>query len=93
MSRYLKEAPFDEAMRVLHSDPRPEPTTHTVWTGDFMGLCTHDIACPVCMDQHAIIVRCVDPARPSQRIDPCDTCRDEGWRIVKLPLWLLRWFP
>ncbi len=82
MRRYLQEAPFAEAMDHWHEDH--EPLKHTVWTGDFMSLCGHDIACPVCFDAAAIIARDVTPGQYKQVIQPCDTCAKEGYAVVKL---------
>ncbi len=87
MVRYLKEADHVEAMNVFYG-PEVEPHQHTVWTGDFMGLCKHDIACPVCFDNSAGIMRDVTPGRYSQHVPPCAACEAKGWRIVRLPKWL-----
>lgn len=89
--RYLTEADHDEAMTVFYG-PDKEPHTHTVWTGDFMGLCKHDIACPACFDDHAVISRNVTPGHYQQYVNPCRKCQEDGWRTVKLSplvLWVL----
>ena len=87
--KYLQEADHDEAMEVFYG-PDKEPHTHTVWTGDFMGMCKHDIACPVCMNNHAVISRNVTPGQFSQAVKPCRSCQDEGWKIINLPPFV-RW--
>lgn len=88
MTRYLQEAGDVEAMTVFYG-PAVEPHQHRVWTGDFMGMCVHDIACPVCFDASAIITRDVTPGRFKQQVEPCPACVTKGWRIVRLPKWLL----
>lgn len=88
--RYLKEAPHEEAMRVFYAQPQPPPHTHSVWTGDFMAACTHDIACPVCFDAPALIERNVTPGKWQQSVQPCDKCRTDGYRVMRLPRWILR---
>ena len=88
MSKFLKEAPFDEAMRAL-SEGR-SPHVHTVWTGDFMAMCTHDIACPVCFEASAVIHRNVSiGVKPEdfQRVGPCRACAAKGWEIRRKPWW------
>lgn len=85
--KFLRESDDLEAMRVFYG-PDPEPHTHTVWTGDFMGMCKHDIACPVCFDASAVIHRNVDPGRWSQSVGPCRDCEAKGWRIARLPKWV-----
>ena len=89
MSRYLKEAPQEEAMAAWEGDG-PEPLTHTVYTFDFMCLARHDIACPVCMNAHAMIRRNVTPGQYQQTIGPCFECDKGGWRLLKMPAWLQR---
>lgn len=90
MTKFLTEAPVIEAMEVFHSpEPKP-PLGHTIWTGDFMGMAQHDVACPVCFERHAILKRDVTPGRYAQRFDPCGVCEAAGWRIVRVPRWM-RW--
>ncbi|MNT80380.1 hypothetical protein D3C72_2198260 [compost metagenome] len=89
MRRYLQEADPVEAMNVFYG-PEVEPRQHKIWTGDFMGKAKHDIACPVCFDASAGLMRDVTPGRYSQNITPCRACERLGWRVVRLPKWL-RW--
>lgn len=89
MGLYLKEADYEEAMRVFYG-PDVEPLTHTIWTGDFMAMCKHDIACPVCFGASAVVSRNVTPGQYSQQIHPCRACEASGWRVARLPRWV-RW--
>jgi hypothetical protein len=80
---YIRDAPFEEAMRVFYSpDPTP-PLTHTLWVGD-MGLCKHNIPCQVCFERHAIVG---SGTWPKNSIQPCWECQATGWEIRKLS-WL-----
>lgn len=91
MGRFLQEAAQDEAMSKWTRGEEPELLTHTVWTFDFMGLGKHDIACPVCFDASAMLIRDVTPDRYRQTVQPCDACAEQGYRVLKLPKWLARW--
>lgn len=74
-------------MAVVYGDGRPDPLTHTVWTGDFMGMCKHNIPCAVCFDAPAMIVRNVTPGQASQTVQPCRACQQDGWEIRRAPWW------
>ena len=90
--KYLEELPFDSAMGLVYSQLGLEPHKHKVATGDFMGMCTHDIACPVCFDAPAKMHRDVTPGRCKQTVQPCDSCTKGGYIIAKLPRILTCWF-
>lgn len=88
MSQYLKEMPQDEAMAVVYEvKPAPPILPHSIWTGDFMGMCKHDIPCQVCFDAPALIERDVTPGRASQTIQPCQKCQSIGWRLSRRRWW------
>jgi len=89
--RYLREAEYSEAMATVYSGADPDPKSHTIWTGDFMGMAKHDIACPVCFDNWAMLCRDVTPGQGKQTIQPCWECQSEGYVIARVPR-LLRWF-
>lgn len=84
--RYLTEAEYAEGMNVFYTQPNPEPHHHTIWNGDFMGMCAHDIACPVCFDAYAVIERNVTPGQWSQTVQPCHDCQAKDWRVQR-PWW------
>lgn len=87
--QYLIEEPdFDKAMQMAFSNEPTPIQPHKVWTGDFMGMCTHDIPCPVCFDAPAVLTRNVTPGQWDQKAQPCKSCQKEGWLIQKtLPWW------
>ncbi len=92
MSQYLKELPIEAAMAAFYGPVELMPHQHTVATGDFMGMAKHDIACPVCFDAHAMIMRDVSPGRFRQTVQPCSSCQNEWYVIVRLPQFVRRWF-
>lgn len=90
--KYLEELPFDSAMGLVYSQLGLEPHKHKIATGDFMGMCTHDIACPVCFDAPAMMHRDVTPGQYKQTVQPCDTCAKAGYVIAKLPRFIRNFF-
>ena len=82
---YLREAPFYEAMDTFYSADEVAPLAHTIWTGDFMSLAKHDVACPICFERHAMLYRSVTPGAWRQQFYPCRICSENGWRIFKMP--------
>lgn len=65
--------------------PKLEPHTHTLYRHDFMfAVVSHDIACPVCFENHAIF-QC-----NNGQAMPCRKCTNAGWKIAKLPKWFWR---
>lgn len=81
VKKYIQEAPFEEAMNRLYVTKDVEPFRHTIYTGDFMGMCTHDIACQVCFDSPAVIERNVTIGQYRQMVQPCWNCQKEGYKI------------
>ena len=75
---------------MVYSDQNPEPLKITIWTGDFMGMGKHNMPCPVCMDNPAILERNCSINNFSQKFAPCKKCQDEGWRLKKIT-WLDRY--
>jgi len=90
--RYLREAPFEEAMPVVYGGVVPEALQHNVWTGDFMAMGVHDVPCPVCWNNHAILYTNVSLHSGRRQFQPCHECEEKGWQIVRLPRWLRRFF-
>lgn len=90
--QYLEELPFDSAMGLVYSKLGLEPHKHKIATGDFMGMCTHDIACHVCFDEPAVMHRDVTPGQYKQTIQPCRKCTAKGYITAKLPRIIRRWF-
>lgn len=84
--KYLQEAPQEEAMQHWgESQGNTTPLTHTIWTFEFMGLGSHNIACPVCFNAGASLHRDVTPGQYKQTVQPCAKCRTQGWVIAKRP--------
>lgn len=83
MKKYIKEAPFNEAMNKLYVTRDVKPLQHTVYTGDFM-LCDHDIACFVCFDASAVIERNLTPGKYSETVQPCRDCQQAGFRVRQM---------
>jgi hypothetical protein len=56
---------------------------------DFGGspFCEHNYPCPVCRCCKAVL------DMNAGRFGPCWQCQREGWRTLRLPKWLRRWFP
>lgn len=92
MGEYLRELPSEEAMAAFYSPVELKPHQHTVATGDFMGMAKHDIACPVCFDAHAMIIRDVSVGRYKQTVQPCSACQRAGYIVARLPYFIRRWF-
>lgn len=90
--RYLEELPMESAMGLVYSLLGLEPHQHKVATGDFMGMCTHDIPCQVCFDAPAMMHRDVTPGRYKQTVQPCSSCAAKGYITAKLPRFIRRWF-
>jgi len=90
--KYIEELPFDSAMSLVYSKLGLEPHQHKVATGDFMGMCTHDIPCQVCFDAPAMMHRDVTPGRYKQTVQPCSACAAKGYITAKLPKAIRRWF-
>lgn len=94
---YLHYAPDDEGIRVFYDESTNiKPVSHTVYEGDFMGMCKHDIPCMVCYSNSAIVERDMSigvtvPAYKRFSAQPCSHCQFNGFRVVKVPKWLRGW--
>lgn len=88
--KYLRELPQEEAMPIFYGDML-RPHEHIIATGDFMGMATHDIACPVCFDASAMIHRDVSPGGYKQTVQPCSACSEKGYVVTRLPRLFRRW--
>ena len=50
-------------------------------------IADHNMPCPVCENKKAVLFM------NTGRFHPCWDCTREGWVMIRLPSWILRWFP
>lgn len=75
-------------------NPAPETAVHHIHVHDMAMAATHDVPCPVCMNEKALLTRDMTPgSRKPHTFQPCDRCQQQGWRTIRLPKWLRRWMP